>query len=122
MASNNQISTTEDISPAGTEPKVDPMVLRRESVAKAVDLLRAMSHTSRLQILCHLREREHSVTELEGLLGERQSTVSQHLARLRSDGIVTFRREGKTIYYSIGDKKTASTVAHLHNLFCPDDL
>jgi DNA-binding transcriptional ArsR family regulator len=122
MASDKEISSSKDFSEEVIDQETDAAALRRESVARAVDLLRALSHTSRLQILCHLMSREHSVTELEGLLGERQSAVSQHLARLRTDGIVGFRREGKTIYYSIEDHKTASTVTHLHNLFCADKI
>jgi len=93
-------------------------ILQRESVAAAVELLRALGHVSRLMILCHLTAREHSVSELEALLQERQSAISQHLARLRADGLVTFRREGKTLYYSINDARTMSTITHLHKLFC----
>lgn len=91
-----------------------------DGVVEAVGLLRAVSHVSRLTILCHLMTREHTVSELERLLGERQSAVSQHLSRLRADGLVTYRRQGKTLHYSISDPKTASLVTHLHELFCPD--
>jgi DNA-binding transcriptional ArsR family regulator len=65
---------------------------------KASDFLKALAHESRLLILCLLSERERSVSELEHLLSLSQPTVSQHLARLRLDGLVDSRRDGKTVY------------------------
>ena len=71
-------------------------------------------------ILCHLNDGEKSVTELEELLSVRQAAVSQQLARLRMDGLVTFRRDGKTCYYSLADGKAKRTIALLYELFCAD--
>lgn len=86
----------------------------------AAQFLKALSHEGRLMILCHLASGEKSVTELERLLGQRQAAVSQQLARLRSEGLVTTRRNGKTIYYSIGDARAMQVVGLLYDMFCKD--
>lgn len=70
----------------------------------ASDFLKAIAHESRLLILCILAEGEKSVTELESLLSLRQPTVSQQLARLRMDNLVSTRREGKTVFYSLANE------------------
>lgn len=90
-------------------------------VSKAAAFLKALSHEGRLMILCHLAPGEKSVTELEQLLGARQAAVSQQLARLRLEGLVTTRREGKTIYYSIQDPKVLAQIRLLRNLFSAED-
>ncbi|MCL4128916.1 UNVERIFIED_CONTAM: hypothetical protein GTU68_021481 [Idotea baltica] len=72
-------------------------------------------------ILCHLDEGERSVGELEALLNIRQAAVSQMLARLRDEGLVVTRREGKTIYYSLSDDNTEQVIGLLYSLFCSDD-
>lgn len=84
----------------------------------AATFLKALAHEGRLMILCHLTSGEKSVTELEQLLGLRQAAVSQQLARLRLEGLVKARREGKTIYYSIGDPKSHRVVELVHEMFC----
>jgi DNA-binding transcriptional ArsR family regulator len=88
---------------------------------QAASFLKALSHEGRLMILCHLATGEKSVTELEQLLGVRQAAVSQQLSRLRLEGLVSARRDGKTIHYSILDPKVMRTVVLLHDLFCPDE-
>jgi DNA-binding transcriptional ArsR family regulator len=88
---------------------------------KASELLKALSHETRLLIVCLLSTGEKSVSELERLLEMPQASVSQQLARLRLDRIVTARRDGRTIYYSISDSGVASVVSALHDLFCPDE-
>ena len=85
---------------------------------EAAAFLKALSHEGRLTILCHLAERERSVTELERLLGSRQAAVSQQLARLRLEGLVATRREGKAIYYSIQDPKVLRTISLVYDMFC----
>ncbi|WP_240722208.1 metalloregulator ArsR/SmtB family transcription factor [Poseidonocella sp. HB161398] len=80
--------------------------------------LKALSHPGRLMILCYLIEGEKTVTDLELLLGARQSSVSQHLARLRADKLVRTRREGKAIHYSLADERTKRVIGLLHELFC----
>lgn len=89
-----------------------------DQARKASDLLKALSHESRLLILCLLAEGERSVSELEELLDLPQAAVSQQLARLRFDRLVNTRREGRLIYYSIADGQVSSVVETLYNLFC----
>lgn len=84
----------------------------------AASFLKALSHEGRLMILCHLSAGEKSVTELEHLLESRQAAVSQQLARLRLEGLVSCRREGKVIYYSIQDPKVSRTIALVYDMFC----
>jgi len=89
-----------------------------EKAREASDMLKALSHESRLLLLCILAEGEKSVTELEQFLGERQSTVSQQLARLRLEQIVETRREGRLIYYRISDPSLTGLVSVLYDMFC----
>ena len=86
---------------------------------EAAAFLKALSPEGRLMILCHLAKGERSVTELERLLGSRQAAVSQQLARLRLEGLVSTRREGKAIYYTIQDPKVMQTIRLLQGLY-PD--
>ncbi|WP_137112208.1 helix-turn-helix transcriptional regulator [Rhodobacter sp. SY28-1] len=83
----------------------------------AAALMKALSHEGRLLILCHLAEGEKSVSELEALIGQRQAAVSQQLARLRLEGLVTTRRAGKAIYYAIRDQRTVGLLSCLPKLF-----
>jgi DNA-binding transcriptional ArsR family regulator len=85
---------------------------------EAADLLKAMSHETRLLLLCALVNGERSVSELEEILHLPQSTVSQQLARLRHDRLVKTRRDGRMIYYSIADKDVEQLIASLHAIFC----
>ncbi|MCC5985625.1 MAG: winged helix-turn-helix transcriptional regulator [Rhodobacteraceae bacterium] len=85
---------------------------------EASNFLKALAHEGRLMILCHLSSGEKSVTELEQLLHSRQAAVSQQLARLRLEGIVSCRREGKAIYYSLADAKAARMIALVYDMFC----
>ena len=85
---------------------------------KASDLLKALSHETRLLILCILSEGEKSVSQLEDILSMPQAAVSQQLARLRMDGLVETRREVRMVYYSIGSRDVISVVSTLYDLFC----
>src|SRR5210317_1103376 len=87
----------------------------------ASNFLKAISHEGRLMILCHLASGEKSVTELEELLSARQAAVSQQLTRLRTEGLVTPRREGKTIYYSLTDRRAIQILDVVYDLFCRED-
>lgn len=69
-------------------------------------------------ILCHLGSGEKSVGALEALLGIRQAAVSQMLARLREEGLVSTRRDGKTIFYSLANDDTARVIGLLYEIFC----
>ncbi len=86
----------------------------------AAGFLKALAHEGRLMILCHLRTGPKSVTELEDLLGSRQAAVSQQLARLRFEGLVTCHREGKSIIYAIQDPKVGRIIGLMYELFCGD--
>lgn len=88
---------------------------------KASDFLKALAHESRLLILCLLAERERTVGELEELLSISQPTVSQQLARLRLDGLVDSRRDGKTVYYSLADDTTRRFIGAIYDKFCNED-
>ncbi|PSK80986.1 ArsR family transcriptional regulator [Limimaricola soesokkakensis] len=94
------------------------MDLMMRSAQEASDFLKALGHEGRLMILCHLVTGEKSVTELEQLLSARQAAVSQQLARLRLEGLVTPRREGKTIYYSLTDDRPRRIMELVYELFC----
>jgi len=84
----------------------------------ASGLLKALAHEGRLMILCHLASGEKTVSELEQFLGARQAAVSQQLARLRLEGLVTCRREGKSIHYALGDPRGARVVGLLYEMYC----
>tara|TARA_R110002096_G_scaffold7102_10_gene31534 strand:+ start:2004 stop:2333 length:330 start_codon:yes stop_codon:yes gene_type:complete len=92
-----------------------------ENAQNAANFLKTMAHQGRLMILCHLVDGEKTVTELENLLSLRQASISQQLARLRAEGFVTNRREGKTIFYSMKDDKALKLINLLYNEFCKKD-
>lgn len=85
---------------------------------KAADFLKALSHEARLVILCLLIDGEKTVNELEQILKLRQSTVSQQLARLRADGLVEARRNGKSVHYSIARPEVVEVISALYRSFC----
>ena len=85
---------------------------------KASEFLKALAHESRLLMLCILAEGEKSVSELEELLNLRQPTVSQQLARLRADGLVSTRRDGKAIYYRLASEEARVVIGAVYDVFC----
>jgi len=88
------------------------------SAQRASNFLRTLASENRLLILCDLVDSEKSVTELNNLLGLSQPTLSQHLARLRADGFVSTRRQGKSIYYSLSNESVRVVIGVLYELFC----
>lgn len=95
---------------------------RMQASAKtATDLLKLLGHPDRLMVLCQLKAGDQSVGELSKNLGIKQSPLSQHLARMRHQGVVTSRRDGQTIYYTIADEKVERVVSVLYDLFCEED-
>jgi DNA-binding transcriptional ArsR family regulator len=84
----------------------------------ASEFLKALAHEARLVILCLLADGEKSVTELEATLNLRQPAVSQQLARLRAEGLVETRREGKNIYYTLARPEVKAVIGALHAAFC----
>ncbi len=109
----------EDLSVRDSEDRKDlaPVDMIEQAQAAAA-LLKALAHEGRLMILCYLSSGEKSVTELEHLLQTRQAAVSQQLARLRLEGLVSCRREGKTIYYALHDPKAARLIGVVYDMFC----
>ena len=115
----------------GYEPKSLPRITEdtcpedldkmMKNAQAASNFLKAISHEGRLMILCHLASGEKSVTELEDLLSARQAAVSQQLTRLRLEGLVTPRREGKAIYYSLTDDRPKQIMEVVYDLFCRSD-
>lgn len=89
-----------------------------EHAREAARFLKALAHEGRLMILCMLVEGECSVSELGEILGVSQPVVSQQLARLRADGFVATRRQGKNVYYSLANEEVREVVSLLYRLFC----
>lgn len=84
-----------------------------------VNLLKALSNEKRLLIVCILSKGERSVGELEEIVGLSQSALSQHLARLRRDGLVKTRREAQTIYYSLESDQVTQLLRSLCDIYFP---
>ncbi len=104
---------------ARSEPvNIKAMARRAEDAA---GLLRAMAHGPRLKVLCELSGGERRVGDLVRASGLSQSALSQHLARLREDGLVTTRRDAQTIYYSLTDDRVRQIVRLLFHLYCGPD-
>jgi DNA-binding transcriptional ArsR family regulator len=89
-----------------------------DNAKRASDFLKALAHENRLMILCILAEGEKSVGELEDILSLRQPTVSQQLARLRADGLVSTRRDGKAIYYNLASQEARVVIGAIYDVFC----
>jgi ArsR family transcriptional regulator, virulence genes transcriptional regulator len=86
--------------------------------AEAEAFLKALANRHRLTVLCELHKGEHSVARLQEAVGLSQSSLSQHLARLREDNLVKTRRESQTIFYSLASAKVSRLIALLYELFC----
>ena len=103
------------ITKSMSDDELDELV---DKATNASAFLKAISHEGRLMILCHLVSGEKSVTELEELISARQAAVSQQLSRLRLEGLVIPRRDGKTIYYRLADDKPKRVLEVGYDLFC----
>ena len=93
-----------------------------QTADKVSKLLKAMGNERRLAVLCHLSQREHSVTELCRLVGLSQSALSQHLAKLRRDHLVKTRRSAQTVYYSVARPEVAPLLRSLAEIFAPPGM
>jgi ArsR family transcriptional regulator len=103
------------------ESFVDAIEKFEGQAAEAAELLKAMANGPRLLVLCHLAESgELSVGNLATRVGLGQSALSQHLAKLREQNLVTTRKAAQTVFYSIRDPKALQVLALLHDLFCPE--
>ena len=87
---------------------------------EATRLLKAMANESRLLVLCFLAEEgELTVSELTGRVGLSQSALSQHLAKLREEGLVATRKETQNVFYRVCDPRAEQVLALLHQIYCP---
>jgi DNA-binding transcriptional ArsR family regulator len=91
------------------------------SANRASALMKTLGHKDRLMILCHLADGEKSVGQIAELLQIPQSPLSQHLSRMRKEGLVETRREAQTIFYSLKSGEAARIVEVLYELFCASD-
>lgn len=92
-----------------------------KQASQATSLLKAMANECRLLVLCHLAESgELSVGELAERVGLSQSPLSQHLAKLRDEGLVATRKEAQNVFYRVSDPKAEQLLVLLHDLFCPE--
>ena len=99
------------------KPDMDPELMQ-ENAARASDLMKLLSHPHRLMILCELNQGERSVGDLAEKIGINQSPLSQHLARMRHEGVVEARREAQTVYYSLAGEEVAAVISLLFELYC----
>ena len=96
----------------------DPLGELQGNAERAAKLLKAMSNPARLVVLCQLASGERSVGELERAVGLSQSGISQHLAVLRREGVVSSRRVRQTVLYSLASREVVAVMATLYSLFC----
>jgi ArsR family transcriptional regulator, virulence genes transcriptional regulator len=101
--------------------RIDPDIAKlEERAAEAARLLKLLANENRLLILCRLvAEREIAVGELADAVGLSQSALSQHLAKMREEGLVATRREAQTVFYRIADPNTRRVLALLKDIYCP---
>lgn len=98
--------------------KLDTRGLEKKAGELAA-LLRVLANEHRLLILCKLVEYgEINVSALADAVGLSNSALSQHLAKMRAEGVVAFRRDSQTIWYRIADRRTEELVSFLHRVFC----
>ncbi len=102
---------------AQTNDRMDLQQMR-DSAAQACALLKVLGNADRLLLLCQLTQGEFCVSELESMLGIQQPTLSQQLGVLREEGMVSTRREGKQIFYSIESEEAAAVMQVLYEMFC----
>ena len=101
--------------------KVSAAADMQDHAADAAGLMKALGNESRLMIMCVLAEGEKSVCDLNKRIDLSQSALSQHLALLRRDGLVTTRRQAQTIYYSLVEGPAQQVIGVLHDIYCPVD-
>jgi len=92
--------------------------LMRKNASAAAAFLRAISHEARLLVMCELANGERSAGELVERSGLSQSALSQHLAKLREEGLVATRREAQVIHYRIADQRAQRVLRVLHDIYC----
>jgi len=102
--------------------KTSPPAFDSETLGRAADqavgTLKLLANVERMLLLCQLSQGEMCVSDLEAQLGIRQPTLSQQLGVLRNEGVVSTRREGKNIFYSVADSDVLEILAVLYRLYC----
>jgi ArsR family transcriptional regulator, virulence genes transcriptional regulator len=96
------------------------LVKMQESAQRASEMMKLLGHPHRLMILCELKVEERSVGDLSTTIGISQSLVSQHLARMRHENVVTSRRDAQVVYYSLREGEAAMLISTLYDIFCLD--
>jgi DNA-binding transcriptional ArsR family regulator len=99
-----------------------PLDTLLEKAPEAAEFMRQFSNANRLMLLCHIAQKERSVSDIQDGLGIKQPALSQQLAELRQSGLVKTRRESRQIYYSIADGRAKIVMDMLFSLFCASDL
>lgn len=105
----------------GAEMKDSQLDQMDAAAAEAAAMMKALSNPARLRLLCALVPQERSVGDLIEILDAPQAYVSNQLARLRADGLVTCDREGRTITYQLRDDRVRPVLEWLYEVFCPDN-
>jgi DNA-binding transcriptional ArsR family regulator len=108
------------VAPAVPPTAANDIAALKAKAPEVAEFLRLLANPNRLLLLCHLSQRERSVTEIQRDLGLRQPALSQQLAELRQSGLVQTRRESRSIYYTIKDSRARAVVGMLHAIFCSD--
>jgi ArsR family transcriptional regulator len=106
-------------------PTASPAIIRfdpngqPQALQRAVAFLKVLAHEGRLELLCHMIDGERSVGDLTQALGSSQPAVSQHLMRLRAQGLVRTERRGKSVLYSLAAPEIIAVLSALRDAFCP---
>jgi ArsR family transcriptional regulator, virulence genes transcriptional regulator len=107
----------EDSPMSSRRLRIDPAAMRVHA-GDASRLLRALGNENRLMILCLLADGERAVNELNERLDLSQSALSQHLAVLREEGLVTTRRDAQSVRYALAEGPAAAIITTLHRIYC----
>ncbi len=99
--------------------KHDDLVRMEEAAGRASQMMKTLGHPGRLMILCNLAEGERSVGDLAEELEMSQSSLSQHFARMRGEGLVKARRQSQTVYYCLANGEVKQVIESLYQIFCP---
>ena len=89
-----------------------------QNCVMTAQILKALAHPHRLQILCHIADQDRTVGELEKLCGASQSAVSQFLGRMKCEGLVSSKKEGQFVSYRIADPRIVKTIQALQKIYC----
>jgi len=93
-----------------------------ESATRASNMMKLLGHPHRLMILCELKVAEKSVGDLSNTIGISQSLVSQHLARMRHENVVTSRRDAQVVYYALNEGAAVRLISTIYDIYCEGDI